>query len=78
VQPRPNDKGSETVAKVIVQHDEDPAIGMILETVEAGTSGRARGTHGTCTECGWPMHRWDRERAIEDAQAHVDRHESSL
>lgn len=63
------------MAKIVVQHDVDPAIGMILEEVPPGTPGRAQGCHGTCTECGWPMHRWDRDRAIQDAKQHVDSHE---
>jgi hypothetical protein len=63
-----------TMAKLIVQHDEDPGIAIILEEVLPGTPGRARGFHGTCTECGFPMHRWTRDNAVRDAQRHVDRH----
>lgn len=66
------------MAKLVVFNEVDPGIGITLETVEPGTPGRAQGTHGTCTECGWPMHRWDRDRAIADAQAHVDAHEPVL
>lgn len=66
------------MAKLIVQHDEDPGIAIVLEEVPEGTPGRAHGYHGTCTECGWPMHRWLQVRAIEGAKEHVDRHESRL
>lgn len=66
------------MAKLIVQHDEDPGIAIVLEEVPEGTPGRARGYHGSCTECGWPMHRWYSIDAIESAKNHVDRHESRL
>jgi hypothetical protein len=66
------------VARIVVQHDVDPAIGIVLEIVPQDTPGRAQGTHGTCTECGWKLHRWVAENAVKDAQHHVDRHESSL
>jgi hypothetical protein len=66
------------MAKLLVQHDEDPEISIILEYVAPGTPGRARGWHGSCTQCGRPMHRWAQGRAVEDAQAHVDGHESAL
>lgn len=66
------------MAKIVVQHDRDPGIAIILEEFPDGAPGVARGTHGTCTECGRPMHRWDRDRAIEDAKRHVDAHESGL
>lgn len=64
------------MAKLVVQHEEDPAIGIVLEEVLPGTPGRARGWHGTCTECGWPVHRWDGADAIGSAQQHVDSHEA--
>lgn len=66
------------MAKIVVAHDEDPAIGIVLETVPPGTPGRAHGTYGTCTECGWPMHRWSSEVAMRDARRHVDSHEGSV
>jgi hypothetical protein len=62
------------MAKLVIVHDVDPCIGITLEEVLPGTPGRARGYHGSCTECGWPMHRWHRDRAIQDAKAHVDSH----
>jgi hypothetical protein len=67
-----------SVAKIVVQHDEDPSIGIVLEVVPEGTPGRAHGCYGKCTECGWPMHRWNQADAIKSAENHVDRHESSL
>lgn len=66
------------MAKLVVQHDVDPSIGIVLEYVPEGTPNKARGWHGECTECGWPMHRWKQENAIIGAQVHVDRHESGL
>lgn len=71
-------KGSETVAKLVVQHDVDPGIAIVLEEVPEGTPGRARGTYGSCTECGWTVHRWLTENAIRDGKEHVDQHESGL
>ncbi len=62
------------MSKIVVFNREDPCIGVILETVQPGTPGRARGTYGTCTECGKPIHRWDEDRAVRDAQEHVDAH----
>lgn len=66
------------MARFVVFNQVDPCIGIELVTVPEGTPGKARGTYGTCTECGWPMHRWDEQRAIRDAQAHVDAHEPVL
>lgn len=62
------------MAKIVIYNEADPCIGITLEEVEPGTPGRARGTHGTCTECGKPMHWWDQNEAIRAAQAHVDGH----
>lgn len=66
------------MAKIVIQNEADPGIAILLEEVPEGTPGRAQGTHGVCTKCGWPMHRWDRDRAIEDAKRHVDGHEAEL
>jgi len=66
------------MAKLVIVHDVDPCIGITLEEVPPGTPGRARGYHGSCTECGWPMHRWQRDNAIRDAKAHVDSHLPTL
>jgi hypothetical protein len=66
------------MAKVVVQHDVDPAIAIVLEEVLEGTPGRARGFSGTCTECGRPMHQWFEAQAIAVAKRHVDAHESGL
>lgn len=65
------------MAKIIVQHDVDPAIGVILEEVPPGT-GRAEGTYGTCTECPHTIHRWERDNAILAAKRHVDSHEAQV
>ena len=62
------------MAKIVVHHDVDPGIGITLEEVLEGTPGRARGWHGKCTECGWPLHRWHQKDAIAGAQRHVDGH----
>lgn len=64
------------MAKLVVQHDVDPAIGIVLEYTESETLGRAQGYSGTCTECGWTMHRWRQDNAIKAAKAHVDSHEA--
>lgn len=61
------------MAKVLIQHDKDPGIAIILHEDD-----RLQGFHGSCTECGWPMHKWLLEKAVRAAQGHVDRHESSL
>lgn len=66
------------MAKIVVQHDVDPGIAIVLEEVPEGTPGLARGTRGSCTECGWPMHRWRRDDAIAAAKQHVDLHQSGL
>lgn len=66
------------MAKLVIVHSVDPGIGITLEEVPPGTPGRARGYHGTCTECGWPMHRWHRDNAIRAAQEHVDAHPAVL
>lgn len=66
------------MAKIVVHNETDPQIAIILEEVGPGVPGKALGTHGTCTECGWSMHRWDFTRAVEGAKAHVDGHEAVL
>lgn len=55
------------MAKIVVWNDADPGIAIVL-------SESVRGCHGSCTECGWPMHRWNRDSAITSAQRHVDSH----
>ncbi len=65
------------MAKLIVQHDEDPGIAIVLEYVAPGGD-IAEGWYGTCTECGRPMHRWAQREAVESAKTHVDQHESGL
>lgn len=66
------------MAKLLVQHDEDPGIAILLTEVGPEVPGKAQGWHGECTECGKPMHRWHQDRAISDAKTHVDSHESGL
>lgn len=66
------------MSKLIVQHDEDPGIAIVLEYVPPGTPGRALGWHGACTQCGKTMHRWGPAMAIESARRHVDSHSSAL
>lgn len=66
------------MARLVIQHDVDPAIGIVLEEVPPGTPGQAQGWHGTCTECGWPLHRWRRDVAIAYAKEHVDQHPASV
>jgi len=62
------------MAKVVVQHDVDESIGIVLEEVAPGTPGRAQGWHGTCTECGWTLHYWREDNAVKGARRHVDGH----
>jgi hypothetical protein len=63
------------MAKIVIQHDIDPAIGIVLEYIGPDDPrSLAQGWRGCCTECGWPMHRWFQGRAVEDARAHVDSH----
>lgn len=64
--------------KTVVFNQIDPCIGFVLETVEPGTPGKARGTYGRCTDCGRPLHRWNREDAVQAAQRHVDAHQPLL
>lgn len=66
------------MAKLIVQHEVDPGIAIVLTEVLPHHPSLARGWRGQCTECGKTMHRWHQDRAISAAQAHVDSHESSL
>jgi hypothetical protein len=77
-QPSSHDGNVQLMAKLIVQHDEDPGIAIILEEWRISGSNRFLGWHGTCTQCGRVMHRWGEHRAIESAREHVDRHESAL
>lgn len=63
--------------KIVVFNQADPCIGITLRQ-GLPQAPDAPGFHGTCTECGWPMHRWDRDKAIESAQAHVDWHDPVL
>lgn len=66
------------MAKLVVHHDTDPGIAIVLNYTPPGTPGRARGWRGSCTECGHWMHRWTQEQAVETAQRHVDGHEAVL
>jgi hypothetical protein len=63
------------MAKTVIQNEVDPCIAIVLVEVPEGVPGVARGTHGVCTQCGWPLHRWDFRRAVADARIHVDMHE---
>lgn len=56
------------MAKIVVYNDEDPAIGIVLIQ-------RSSGWRGECTECGCPIFRRDRDKAVAGAQAHVDSHD---
>ena len=62
------------MAKIVIQHDTDPCIGIVLEEVLPGDAKRAQGWHGTCTQCGYVMHCWHPDNAIAGAQRHVDKH----
>jgi hypothetical protein len=62
------------MAKIIVHHDTDPGIGIILEPAPHGIEG----WYGKCTECGRSIYQWSQERAIERARRHVDNHDAVL
>ena len=63
--------------KIVVFNEVDPCIGITLyEGIPESSA--APGFHGACTQCGWPMHKWDRRKAIDAAQAHVDRHSPAV
>lgn len=65
------------MAEIVIHNSVDPCIGITLkEGIDGAPS--APGWHGTCTECGWPMHRWKQDAAIEAARHHVDRHDPVL
>lgn len=64
------------MAKLVVQHDEDPAIGIVLTEVLPGDPNVAQGWHGACTECPHTIHRWEEDNAITAARRHVDSHEA--
>lgn len=62
------------MAKLVVQHDVDPGIAIVVEeltSLSAGWSGR-------CTECGEVITGWDQYTAVRRSKAHVDQHESGL
>lgn len=64
------------MAKLLAVNEKDPGIAVLFEHVPEGTPGVAQGWRGRCTECGdrWVMHRWTRDKALEDGQRHVDSH----
>ena len=62
------------MAKLVVQHDRDPQIAVVLTEMPRGGH-TVPGVTGSCTQCGWPMHQWNRDKAIRAAQQHVDGHE---
>lgn len=66
------------MARIIVQHDTDGGIAMLLKEVPPGVPGIARGVHGECTECGRKTHHWKREDALYAALRHVEGHEPQV
>jgi hypothetical protein len=64
------------MAKIVIQHDEDPAIGIVLSPDSWPT---AMWWRGTCTQCGTVVYvsTLD-EPPFDEAQRHVDSHESAL
>jgi hypothetical protein len=56
----------------------DPCIAIVLVGTGPGHPVRARGWYGSCTQCGKPVHRWNRDQAVVSAQRHVDAHEPVL
>lgn len=66
------------MAKRVVFNEVDPGIGITLSEWLPANGSAPRGWRGSCTECGKTIHRWDEEKAVRSAQAHVDSHEPVL
>lgn len=67
------------MAKIVIMHDTDPGIGITLELFRLPNQHwAALGWKGACTECGWVVHKWREEKAIEIAKRHVDSHPAVL
>lgn len=64
-----------TVTQIVIFNAVDPCIGI---TLIEGEEGKPPGFRGACTECGHVVHRWARDKAVADAQRHVDAHEPVL
>lgn len=67
------------MTKIVVHNATDPAIGIVLEELTSADKPYGPyGFYGECTQCGRPMFRWNRMKAIDSAQRHVDSHEPVL
>lgn len=62
------------MTRIVVFNQADPGIGITLSEWLPANGSAPRGWRGSCTECGKTMHRWDKDRAVQGAQAHVDSH----
>ena len=62
------------MAERVVFNEIDPGIGINLRQDVNGVPGWT----GKCTQCGWPMHRWNEQDAVRGAQHHVDGHDPVL
>lgn len=62
------------MAKTIVQHDEDPGIAIMIYQDEDGVW-----QGDPCTQCGYqPRGRHDLMDVQQEAEIHIDSHESAL
>ncbi len=65
------------MAKVLVQHDTDPGIVVILAEVESMVTEGLMIWKGECTQCGAPIRGSWVDTAVLRAQGHVDEHEDA-
>lgn len=61
------------MAKLLVQHDTDPGICVILAEVEQPLPGWA----GDCTQCGTSVHSTRADEAVAYSVRHVESHEDA-
>jgi hypothetical protein len=61
------------MAKTVVQHDEDPGIAIVLECDDESGS-----WFGSCTECSYVTRVASLADAQQEAEIHIDLHESAL
>jgi hypothetical protein len=64
------------MAKLLVQHDTDPGICVILAERESTVTEGLLIWVGECTQCGSPI-RGTAVTSVERARAHVDEHEDA-
>lgn len=65
------------MAKLLVQHDTDPGIVVILEQAASTVTEGLMVWRGKCTQCGCPIRGVYADSAIPRAKDHVDTHEDA-